>query len=326
MGAHGDPPGVVAIVDLASLRYFMRKRGVSAHKLSVNAGCDGAYVGRLLRDRSTATAREATLWRIVAVARELRVPLEAIVPSIASPALGMLGHMATWTQSAPIMAFLDELRGARHVLTLHHGLDTYLLHPDMAKENAAKATVPAHYSGQQAAALLQWGEQYWRRAQSVRHASGYFHRIVAPERFFHEITRADWVDASADLLHDLAKGDDRIVALALLPDSQFEDMKREVSMLLPTGDWSRVTIIDQNVAMVRVGLQYHTTYHRPTVVEMLRRVEDAVVKYIAHWFPASDKRGVLDLSHSTVDACNKVTLAKLKAIAKELSVPTNTNR
>ena len=284
---------VISMFDFQRLRKLRESRGLNKTEISREVGLNVANYRKIEHGFTTPKLETS-----IALAACFDIPLDALVPQ-----LGPYWQHGGWGDTRSVDRFVEEMRHANDVLTIHPAVDGYLLDPEMAVANSRKFTIPKGYSQEQVDAIFSWANRYWEAQRAVRIQSDFTHRIIGPLGFFEDEVRPEWIEKTKQLL-----GEQDLSAVALLEPRTFLDMRSAVSRFVPGPDWKKITILDDEVAMIRVGKSYLTTYHLDTVRQLKANVELIVERVVPHTFPSRMP------TPTDVENCNFYTLAKLRRL------------
>ncbi len=209
--------------------------------------------------------------------------------------------------------FANAVLTSKTHLTIHHGLNSYLVHPDYCLLRERKVVL----SGLDPASR----QRYEERAPAIRstvvqaHVHTPYdvhHRVVAPASFFADATSLEQVLWTIDRIDEYGKrGFQHRLTLCILPDEPYHRLELLIGHIVGNPNWSTINIIGDEFCNYAVGWSWHIT-KRSSWIRGLRRRLVKAIRTISPDFPDDES------SVSRSRTVNNQSLGELESMTHKL--------
>lgn len=292
--------------DHVRLRMYRERSGLKSSAVGPLIGIHRTNYERI----ENGTLKNPSFKTLTKVVNLLRIPIDAIHPN-----LGPYWIDGYWYKTPSIETFLRHAQHASQCITVHHGVDAYLLDGEMARFQARKVNLETGMNPKSDKPFLKWSETYWTK-QAKGIGPNCVHLIVGPENFFTDSMKAEWIHKTRTLL-GLSDFGERS-ALVLLKRAPFLRLEKSLNHKLPFPGWSKVSILDDDIVMIRSDESFRFSYHPPTA----REIRDLVLREVGSVAPTHCPGKWL--KGSEIEGCNRVTAATLSDLEKLAVKPPKT--
>ncbi|QDT46150.1 hypothetical protein Pan258_01670 [Symmachiella dynata] len=263
---------------LIASRQFDSRNQFGVH-LEKERGINRAYLTRLFDRKKNVERLE--LGKITAIAEELRVPLSAVIGGLDSSPW----HLASWETPDALRNCNDLFYEAKNYLSIHRGIDSHLIPPEMRQAGMKKEIVPADLSKNDKKGVEDHLVGSYSYRELLRQHSDCHERIIAPQSFFRKHPNPEWIEDSIRRIKEqTGRTASGVSTISLLPDPIFADMAEWLSAVLCLRNWNKINMFDCHAATIVTGLETRITYD-PNVVKQMLEVIESNLKNFASDMP-----------------------------------------
>lgn len=246
------------------LAQLIANRNIEYKWLSKKIGRERHFIGCVLGDKGV-KPRTPRFENFKAIAKELRVPIEAFAPEL-KPGWTIISRL----EKDRFIDILPEIRTAKNCITLHRLLPSSLVPRKCVESKEFRAAL-----------ITQWMDEglvdaylkdlHTRVGKSII-PNTCRHFIISDRRFFDGLSQ-DWLETV--IPHALKVHENRAMAAGFLAGSDFDNTRNQIGRItnyLP----ERLSIFDDMLAVIRSGWDHYSfTYHPQTVAELKELLEAA---------------------------------------------------
>lgn len=251
-------------LDLNELQFWLEVRGLNQSQAARRAGMAPSQLTRWIEGQQPAYQSLMTF------CAANRIPASAIFPAVdwGWADEDFLRVDTDWTQRY----YFALLPHARSVLSVNHGVDSYLLGSFLAaykaKDYLSRITPLTEIDH-----LAREQEENFQTLQQARLRLSYHHRIVAPRNALHRKLPKEAIRQAYSLMEThFSKG---AVDLFLLDERRFANLEAKLTRL--TGHaWVKIIVVDERVAFVRSETRVFLCCNPRRVARLIVDVEAAI--------------------------------------------------